>query len=267
MRTVLVLAFGLVLLAVAPAAAQAAAFDRSAVRSAGLSVTWPVKAKGATLAPGSAVEVLVRRTGHASRGRVVVSLTRVSARGRALELVARRYGPGRFATALPNVWAGRFALVLRVGRRSWRTIIRTSAQRPVVVPPAPKLDTPAGPSTGMGSGCATEAGTPSASVALARTTARAGETVPFTLENTGTACLVFGVAYTWQRLAGAGWQDVPCPEGGPCVVPLLALSLPPGMHYTADATVYSTMTPGRYRLVKPISTGGLRPNAELDVVG
>jgi hypothetical protein len=244
------LAVLLVLLAL-PASADAAAPDPVKLERSGLKLTWPVVGASDVLDAGYTFTVRVKRKtpGPAAR----VALIRLRPRK---VLARRKLRDGRFQATLPEAHEARYRLVLKVGRRRWSSIIRT----PPAPPPLPPLPKPQPPTAGAH--CASEMGTRDATVTLERTTARAGETIAYTLRNTGTACFEFAAPYSWERAVGGSWQEVPCPT---CVWPLWLGTLPPGQAYAAQAEVPAGLVPGRYRLVKP--AGDLRPSAELDVVG
>jgi hypothetical protein len=97
-----------------------------------------------------------------------------------------------------------------------------------------------------------------------------GQTVFGRVENLGTALVNYGVPYAIERLDGTTWSKAPESPPGPWIMPLLSSA--PGMSGGCDNFwIPPTMPAGRYRMVKEVEIGSVRPRdptfltAEFDV--
>ena len=235
-----------VLVAAAPAAAKPGHRD-------GFRIDWPLKRATTTVAPGAALTVTVRRTGHraGTAPRVTVSLVRLSRSGRPLQRVAtRRAREGRLTVRVPK-GAGRLyelRLVLGALRQSGR--VRTPAPPPAATPapvaPAPTDPKPVDP-TPM-SVCAATAGGPLAAelrLDAPGVPLHAGDRFGYTIADTGTTCLLTGYGVRWERRADDGtWTAWPTFDPAPAI----AIIVLPGHGFATAARVPPDATPGHYRV-------------------
>lgn len=281
--------------AVAAPAAQAKAVptgapDASALRAAGVKVTWPLVGTAPVVAPGSTLAVRVQKVAGKRGVPVRVALVRVNAKGRQTGTVSsattRR---GTIKVVVPKAAGRSFALTLRagklrhVGRFSTTPAAKQSeSPYPLTVPEAvpgdPLLQLPLGndvvqPCDGLPSD------TGSAVLHLALTSVAAGQPVPYSIENTGPSCLTLGLGYQWQRLVDGTWTDV----DQPLMFPAIAFFLTPHATWNGQpphfddvaAQTETDFVPGRYRLVTAAdyadhTTPHVAPDlvltAEIDVV-
>lgn len=224
--------------------------DPPTLRAAGLTVSWPVRG-GAEFAPGDRVVVRVRALRAGDQGPLArVSLVRVNRSGRTLRGVASQsLRDGVFTARLPDLPAARYALRLDVGGRRYFSWITTAgapgAPPPGPLPPPNPSPRPSGPPP-----CPSR-GTSSFEVRVDPGQARAGDRFTLMVVNTGTTCLTGGYDYGWERqLPDGSWEPV---QGGDHPVPAIGVTAQPGGTFGHDASVWSELQPGAYRVVKTLS--------------
>ncbi len=202
-----------VLLLAAPASAAAKPPDAKALNKLGVSVRWPAATTGAT---GDVVAVKVR----SERRRVQVALV---TGGRVVTQRTLRNGTFRATLGVP----GTYELRLAVAGRRYASAITV----PAPPPPEPEL-------------CWQAKGT-SASLGLSSSTARAGETLTITIENTSRDCVYAGVGYRIEQLQPDGsWKLVNTNQ----IFIMLAVIIRPGTGYAKPAALPADLPPGRYRV-------------------
>jgi len=284
-------------LAVAAPAAQAKAApisapDASALRAAGVKVTWPLTGAAPVVAPGTTLAVRVQKVAGRRGVPVRVALVRVNAKGRQTGTVSsattRR---GTIKVVVPKAAGKSFALTLRagklryVGRFSTTPAAKQSESPypfpvPAAVPGDPLIQLPLpldNDAVQPCDGLSTDSG--SAVLHLGLTSVTAGQRVPYSIENTGPSCLTLGLGYQWQRLVDGTWTDV----DQELVFPAIAYFILPGATWTGRAPYFENaaaqteadFVPGRYRLATaadydartaPDYAPDLVLTAEIDVV-
>jgi hypothetical protein len=240
---------------VLPAAAGAAGPDAAKLRAAGLAVTWP---QVSGLGAGDSVVVRVkalRRDAAVAR----VSLVRVSRSGKPVKVVARRtLRRGTFRAKLDRAGA-KYLLRVSAARVSSTRAIQTPAIATATPPPvsaSPPVAPAPPPPPPAREPCA-QAGTTQGEVVLGSSEGKAGDPIPMRLRNTGTGCLEYGSAYSWEQKSGDAWTTVPCTDE--CVFDAMLRILQPGATESGAAKVYGDMKPGDYRLVKRVQGRGGQP--------
>lgn len=230
----------MVALAIAPAVAAAA--PSTTVKTSGLRVSWPA-AKNVTVAPGTSYGVRVHRTASAPKAaKVRVTVTRLKKGAQPAKVVLRQTIRRGTATLRVAKQAGTsYRVVVRVGKRSWRTTVTVGGTPSPSTPPAPKPGptVPYAPETCAPSGYL---------VAPTEATIRpreAGGSLQFSVVNNGRSTLVYGMADGWERLDGATWTWVAPPAG--LVYPAIAMIAQPGDVRTGTAGLW-WLTPGTYRV-------------------
>ena len=258
------------LVAAAPAAqakaAPTGAPDASALRAAGVKVTWPLTGAAPVVAPGATLAVRVRKVAGKRGVPVRVALVRVNAKGRQTGTVSsattRR---GTIEVVVPKAAGKSFALTLRagklryVGRFSTTPAAKQSGSPypptvPDAVPGDPLLQLPLPLDNDVVQPChGLPSDTGSAVLHLALTSVVAGQPVPYSIENTGPSCLTLGLGYRWQRLVDGTWTDV----DQSLMFPAIAFFLTPHATWSGQppyfddvaAQTETDFVPGRYRLV------------------
>jgi len=235
-----ILLIGALLALVSPAVAQAAPPPSRPVT--GVKISWPLKAKETTLAPGTRLTVKV----VSAKRRSEVSLVRVNAGGRAVARIASlKLRSGSFRATVPSGDGLRYSLRLKLAGRTYSSTILTPAAVPPPTtppPPPPPSDLPA---------CVS----PSMSLGLAPTSATATRDTPFPVElqNLGAAALQIDGPWEWTQperptttLAWSEPRDV---------------VLAPGQRLVATAAVPPQLAPGVYTLERSARGLGLCPAA------
>jgi len=279
-------------LAVAAPAAQAKAApagtpDASALRAAGVKVTWPLAGTAPVVAPGSILAVRVQKLAGKRAVPVRVALVRVNAKGRTTGTVsAATVRRGTVKLKVPQTAGKQYALTLKAGKlRHVSRFSTTPAAKqsespyPFPVPEAVPGDDMQLDDVNPCAGLTKSTG--SAVLHLAPTSVVAGQPVPYAIENTGPSCLTVGFPYHWQRLVDGTWTGV---EQNLIFV-LPAFTILPGGTWDGTgsgwaavaARTETTFAPGRYRLVTdadydelprtaPDFAADLVLTAEIDVV-
>jgi hypothetical protein len=268
--TVLVVA--LLLASVAGASTQSGVPDATALRSAGLRVTWPVKAGTTEVTANSWIDVAVHRVKAGSRrGRAArISLVRVSRTGRPIAVVARQtLRSGLFEVKVPNLLPARYVLTLEVGDRRWNSNLTARIITPlgshVPEPPKTSAPPPAGP-------CVPPADPPSvlnATTSIAAASITPGSTFDVTVHNNSDAgCVSTGMGFSLQRQQPDGSWGPEFTPADASAYPAYGVSIPPHQSWTARETMAPSVVPGHYRIVKHVGIWG-HPDtllAEVDVV-
>ena len=211
-------------------------------RVGAFSVEWPSAAELRGLTPGGTVRVSLRRPRDRGGPSAVVALVRTTQSGRRLAVVAERR-VARRAVFTVEVAAGSYLLRVTVGKaRATRTFTVAAPAAPA--PPAPP-------------GCP-EGRAIAASLAVTPAEATPGQVLGLTVTNTGTECLRTGYGAAWQKLENGTWTDIPLNRP----VPVALRFVQPGASFSHEFAVPSDATPGDYRLVKRVDSGG----APADVV-
>ena len=91
-----------------------------------------------------------------------------------------------------------------------------------------------------------------ARISPSRTTAHAGERLPFRLTNHGPTAIFYGVDYHLERSTPDGWENGNVEEEWA----LIGLSLGPGGTADESASIPDDAPPGRYRVTKDVSGTG-----------
>jgi hypothetical protein len=220
-----------VLVALAVVAAPAAAAPSTpaappakALKKLGLRITWPA-APSAPVAAGTRYVVRVTRLSHRAR-KVSLVWASVKPNGQTIRrLASARLSHGRFVATVPSS-GGTFRLRLVAGGHAYRfTVVGAKSV-----------------SSGGGRPCPTT-GRAAATITPNRTTVSAGQSITYTVRNTGTTCLIGGYGGSWERSAGFGW--VPVPDMRP--VPTIAFLLSPGASRTLEVTPPPAAGRGTYR--------------------
>jgi hypothetical protein len=258
----------------------------AALKELGVRVVWPAKDRVTTVTPGERIRVPVRRAG-ASTPRV--TLVRVDARGRPLRAVMGDSGRrGVLRVTVPSRAGARYALRLQVGDALFWSWLETApdpepvpeptpapvlepppAEPPAAVEPAPPpAPPPAQPAPGPGAPpvyshpglpCPASGGYAAATHTTSATSGRAGDVIRLTITNTGNVCLSDRLDSHWERQTpGGGWEQVAKPPTDPPeAVPgwagdrKIAMM---GETWTVEMPVWSTLEPGRHRLVKTLGS-------------
>lgn len=253
-------------------AAQAAATapsgpDAAALRAAGVKVTWPLSGATTSVISGTKLSVRVRVVRGKKRPALVhLALVRTSATGRVKKLVEGAVlRGGVFNVRVPRAAGRHYALTLKAGKVRYTSRFNAVAvsSHDTVPPAAPRPATPGAP-VPVPNGPAPmdpcwlppspDAATTTASgiLHLGATSVVAGQAVPYAIENTGTACLTFGLGYRWERQDGDAWT----PVDQQLIVPAIAFVAGPGGTWTGQNWNWGPITaqtdpsfvPGRYRL-------------------
>lgn len=235
----------------------------SSLKKLGMKVTWPLKGRAPVVKPGAKLSVKVSRLRGKKGTPVRLSFARTDRSGKATSnLRTAVVRSGTFAFTVPKGAGARYSLSLKAGKVRYTGRFSTAAappQKPPVTPPAP-ID-PCRP-----------AGTvpaPSASVSLGATTVVAGQSVPYSVTNTGTTCLSANAHYGWERFDGTTWSFVAKPLG----LPSPPAQSVPGATWaaTVDAGTGVAFAPGHYRMTPNLTVDGAVPaqglgaSAEIDV--
>jgi hypothetical protein len=205
--------------------------DAQVLRKAGLRVSWPVGALPQIWRGGQTVTVRVTPLRRRHRS-ATVSLVRVRRDGRDGRTLARRtLRAGRFSVTLPRALGRRYALRLRVGRRTWSSPIEVRAD---------------------GTGCPLT-GRSSADMTVEPSAGRPDDPVTVFVRNTGETCLSGG-GFRWERLLADGtWQPVPQPDLSRYPpVPTILIPRLPGTTFADGAFVWPELDPGPHRIVKEV---------------
>lgn len=214
---VFVAAVGVLLLAAPSAVAAPPNLSRH-----GIAVTWP---NGPMVPANAAFEVKVQ----SKREKVSLKLVRVSESGKPMRVLARKtVRTGVLNVALPPTVGARYRLTMEAVDREWTEDFTTT--------------------------CAA-GGTPAVEGNVTPAAARSGDRVVLRMHNTGTACLSYGSAFSWERqLADGSWQNVPLPPNHAWT--LEGRSLTPGSWTGERVWVWPT-EPGAYRLTRGMGGAGL----------
>jgi hypothetical protein len=238
-------------------------FDAADLRVLGVSVDWPFAGASVSVAPGSRFVVRVHvLKNHAPRVRL--TFLRVSPSGASRAPISRKtLWYGTFVVHVPRVDGGHYALAMTVAHHKYLTWVDTPQTSPVTLPPS-------SPPVGFVDPCAAQDTTFSATMSLATTSLPAGDSVRYTIANTGTGCLEAGAGYVWQHFVNGTWQTVP----NKAPFPAVGIRIVPATSWSNAATADASLAPGHYRLSTglyplPIPPGTTSPSvtvsAELEV--
>ncbi|MEA2304465.1 MAG: Bacterial Ig-like domain [Solirubrobacteraceae bacterium] len=239
--------------------------DPTALRKAGISVTWPVKAASVTFPSYAAVLVSVTplRLSPPPLPVAHITLRRLSTKtGRPLRTVGTSYlTRGLFRAALARHPSTPYELRLDVGRLHYRSYLQTPPSTSTAV-----VSTPVGGSCPKAASASSA--TPGLILRLDRDYAEPGDTLSAILNNQTPACLTVGYSYSIeQRLPDGSW--VPTTTSDLSVPPTIALPLLPYGSFASPARVPHDLSPGHYRVSKDAlasSPGsGSKASAEFDV--
>ncbi len=241
---------------VAPAAsaddAKTATSSKTTFRADGLRATWS-KVEGlragkatrdtAMVEPGQRFAIRVRPTKKAARSaRARITVTRTAGdAGRKRVVLRRTLRKGTVRLRVAKTPGTTYRVTVRIGKR--KRTVRVVVNRPTPdVVPAPPPAPVCNPNAGF-------LGTP--------TTAQAGFLAPVWISNDSGGGLEHGVGVIWERQVGAGWATAEFPRD--LAVPAVLLVQPPGVSPKPRiVSVWSTLTPGTYRMALPVrcqSTG------------
>lgn len=232
-------------LALVLGAGAADAQAASTKRVGAFSVEWPSAAELRGLDPGATVRVSLTRLRDRSGPSAVVALVHTTASGRRVAVVAERR-VARRAVFTVEVPAGSYLLRVTAGKSRRTRSFTVSAPVAPAPPPAPlPPDCPDGRAI-------------AASLAATPAEAAPGQVLGVTLTNTGSECFKTGYGIAWQQLVNGSWTDIPLNRP----VPLAIRLVQPATAFSHEFAIPSDATPGDYRLVKHLSSGG----APTDVV-
>ena len=199
---------------------------------AGVQVTWPLSKPETSLAPGSKLTVRIA----SKRRRAQVSFIRVNAQGDGLATVAKRtLRRGSFTVTVPAATGARYALRLTVAGRKRFSWVTT----PVPAPPAPAPHSFCGPNNPP-QARADINGT----VTPASATIQAGQTLAYTVGNTGPGIFTAAGAAVLVR---EGESPPNRPDFGPTTL------LRAGEVSAQSTVIPADTAPGVYRLSAGIS--------------
>lgn len=215
----------------------------------GLSIQWPATASDGKLRPGSTIAVSVRRLKSGpSRRRVRLSIARIdrpSSSGRT-KTVSATATVGILRARLSKQPGARYSVRVRVGDRMVQRRLQTRA--PTAPPTSPPTSPPVvapGPTPPVET-C--PSGVPAIDASYVPTTGIvAGTFGTYTVRNTGSTCLGYGLSVRVERLMPDGaWVDIP-ESAQPSLA--IAVTVRPGQTISATWHVPTGSAPGRYRLV------------------
>jgi hypothetical protein len=252
---------------VAQGAGLAGPPDPTALRKAGISVTWPVSAASVTWPSYTAITVSVipLRLSPPPLPIAHITLRRLSTKtGRPLRTIGTSYlTRGLFRAGLAKHPSTPYELRLDVGQLHYRSYLQTPPSTSTAV-----VSTPVGGSCPKAASASSSSATPGLILSLDRDYAEPGDTLSAILNNQTPACLTVGYSYSIdQRLPDGSW--VPTTTSDLSVPATIALPLLPYGSFASPARVPHDLSPGHYRVRKDAlasSPGsGLKASAEFDV--